>query len=88
MAYRHSKNDLHRSSDGAMIGGVCSGLSETLKIDVTIIRIIFIASLAIGGLGFWAYIILLVLLPNEQIYKEHKDSQNKEVFDIETKETE
>ena len=88
MAYRHPKNDLHRSKDGAIIGGVCSGLSETFKIDVTIIRVVFVVSLAIGGLGFWTYLILLLLLPKEEIYKKHEDNQNEEVIDVEVNETE
>ena len=39
MAYKDPKFSLYRSKDGAILGGVCSGLSESFKIDVTIIRI-------------------------------------------------
>ena len=41
MAYKDPKFSLYRSKDGAVLGGVCSGLSESFKIDVTIIRILF-----------------------------------------------
>ncbi len=63
MAYRDPNNNFHRSSDGAIIGGVCSGLSESLKIDVTIIRVIFLVLLVMGSVGFWLYIALWLLLP-------------------------
>ena len=43
MAYKDPKFSLYRSKDGAIVGGVCSGLSEHFKIDVTIIRILFLA---------------------------------------------
>ena len=45
MAYKDPKFSLYRSKDGAILGGVCSGLSESLKIDVTIIRILFLIPL-------------------------------------------
>ncbi len=32
MAYKDPKFSLYRSKDGAILGGVCSGLSESLKL--------------------------------------------------------
>ena len=34
MAYKDPKFSLYRSKDGAVLGGVCSGISESFKIDV------------------------------------------------------
>ena len=51
MAYKDPKFSLYRSKDGAILGGVCSGLSESLKIDVTIIRILFLIPLLVFGTG-------------------------------------
>ena len=49
-----------------MIGGVCAGLSEYFKIDVTIIRII-LAVMAFGyGSGIAVYLILWMLLPDKR----------------------
>ena len=45
MAYKDPKFSLYRSKDGAIVGGVCSGLSEHFKIDVTIIRILFLVTI-------------------------------------------
>lgn len=64
MAY-HSNNKLYRETTGGKIGGVCSGLSEYFRIDVSIIRIIF-ALLVLGwGSGLLLYIILWIILPDK-----------------------
>lgn len=64
MAY-HGPNRLYKTKDGAMIGGVCAGFSETLRMDVTLVRIIaIISSLALGS-GILIYIILWALLPDK-----------------------
>lgn len=56
---------LHRTSRGAMIGGVCAGLGEYFAVDPTLIRVIFIVLALIAGHGILLYIILWLLLPNE-----------------------
>lgn len=64
MAY-HSSNQLYRDRDSGMIGGVCAGLSEYFRIDVTIIRIIA-ALLVLGyGSGLLIYLVLWVILPDK-----------------------
>ena len=63
MAYHNPNNNFYRSKDGAVLGGVCSGLSESLKIDVIIIRILFLGLLILDSIGFWLYIALWILLP-------------------------
>jgi Putative stress-responsive transcriptional regulator len=42
------KKRLYRDPTGKMLGGVCSGLAAYFKIDVVIIRIIFIALMILG----------------------------------------
>ncbi|NLW14728.1 MAG: PspC domain-containing protein [Erysipelothrix sp.] len=64
MAY-HSNKKLYRDKSEAILGGVCAGLSEYFKIDVTIIRIILAALILIYGTGLLVYIILWVLLPEK-----------------------
>ncbi|HTR18765.1 MAG TPA: PspC domain-containing protein [Candidatus Paceibacterota bacterium] len=49
---------------GAVIAGVCAGLATYFDIDVTIVRIIFIAGTVLtSGLGILIYIALAVLVP-------------------------
>lgn len=45
------------------IGGVCSGLAAYFDIDVTLIRIVFLALLLAGSFGFWLYLIIWIVAP-------------------------
>jgi phage shock protein C len=48
-----------------MIWGVCGGLAKYFNIDPTIVRILFVISIFFGTLGFWAYIIMTIIVPLE-----------------------
>lgn len=54
---------LYKIRDGAMIGGVCTGLAAFLGIDVSIIRILFAFLTIVWGFGLLLYILMLVLIP-------------------------
>ncbi len=56
---------LYRSRSDRMIWGVCGGLAEYFDVDPTLIRIIAVLSLFIGGAGILAYIILAIVVPSE-----------------------
>ncbi len=56
---------LCRSRSDRMIGGVCGGLGEYLGIDPTFIRIFTFILIFGGGAGFWIYILLWFLIPEE-----------------------
>ena len=56
---------LTRSKSDRMVGGVCGGLGEYLGIDPTFIRIIFFIMVFGGGAGFWIYLLLWFLIPEE-----------------------
>ena len=56
---------LYRSRKDRKIWGVCGGLAEYFNIDPTIIRIVAVASLFCGSLGFWIYIIMAIVVPVE-----------------------
>ena len=62
MAYR-SENGIYKTQRGSMVGGVCAGLSEYFRIDVTIIRIIAIVLVFGWGAGLVLYLALWLLLP-------------------------
>lgn len=54
---------LYRSSRDRMLGGVAGGLAEYFEIDSTLIRILFVITLFIGGTGVLAYILLWIVVP-------------------------
>lgn len=54
---------LYRDSDDMVIAGVASGLGHYFNLDPLIFRVIFIASLFMGGLGILIYIILWITVP-------------------------
>ena len=57
---------LHRSSVDAMIGGVCGGLGEYFGIDPMLVRIAFVISALVNGLGIMVYIILWIIVPQRE----------------------
>jgi phage shock protein PspC (stress-responsive transcriptional regulator) len=56
---------LYRSRTDRKIWGVCGGLAKYFDIDPTIVRVIAVASLFVGTLGFWIYIIMTIVVPVE-----------------------
>lgn len=57
---------LYRIREGRRICGVCLGVAEYLDVDVTVVRLIWlVAALAGCSLGFWAYLICAVVLPDK-----------------------
>lgn len=59
------ENRLYRSRTDQMLGGVCGGLGQHLRIDATLIRLFFVL-LALGpGVGVILYLILWIIVPYE-----------------------
>ncbi len=56
---------LYRSRTDKKIFGVCGGLAKYFNVDPTIVRVVAVASLLVGTLGFWVYIILALVAPVE-----------------------
>ena len=54
---------LYRISDGAMLAGVCNGLSAHLNIDVSFVRVGFALLSIFWGTGLLVYVILAFILP-------------------------
>ncbi len=61
---------LYRNIDDQMLGGVASGLADYLDLDVTIVRLIFVALFFFGGNGLLIYIILWIITPVRPSYIE------------------
>ncbi len=60
-----SFSSLHKSRDGKLIAGVCSGLGKQFKMDPWVVRLLFILTNLAVGLGTIAYIVLAFILPSE-----------------------
>lgn len=59
-------NKLTKSKDRSLFG-VCGGIAKWLNLDVSLVRILFVlGAIFTGSLIFWAYILLALVLPNEE----------------------
>jgi phage shock protein C len=54
-----------RSTTDKKIAGVAGGLAAYFGLDPTLVRLGFVVSLAFGGLGLWAYIAALAVVPTD-----------------------
>ncbi len=61
---------LYRSKTDRMIGGVCGGLGEYFDVDPNVIRLLWVVVFLMGGSGLLIYIILWIILPEEDTVKE------------------
>lgn len=60
-----ARRTLYRSKYDRMIGGVCGGLAEYLGIHSTLVRLLWVCTIFLGGMGLVAYAAAWVLLsPN------------------------
>jgi phage shock protein C len=54
---------LMRSSRDKKLGGVCAGLADYFDLDPTIVRVVWLLAVLLGGTGILAYLILWIVLP-------------------------
>ena len=54
---------LYRIPEGRIIGGVCTGLGTYFNIDYTLIRLIWVLTILLAGIGFFAYLIAWIIIP-------------------------
>jgi phage shock protein PspC (stress-responsive transcriptional regulator) len=52
-----------RLGPGRQLSGVCLGLAERFRWNVTIVRLAFLLALFFHGLGFWVYVVLDLAMP-------------------------
>lgn len=62
-------NRLYRSRTDVILGGVCAGLAKYLGIDPTLVRLFFILITLAGGVGVLAYLILWIVVPQEDTFR-------------------
>jgi phage shock protein PspC (stress-responsive transcriptional regulator) len=65
---QQTRGSLYRNENDKLLGGVCSGIGAYLKIDTTLVRVLF-ALLAVGafGTGLVLYILLWAILPSRYL---------------------
>lgn len=57
---------LYRSSDEKLLFGVCGGIAEYFNVDVTWVRLAFVAATLIGGPGILLYLIGGIVIPRRR----------------------
>jgi phage shock protein C len=58
---------LYRSQSQRMWAGVCGGLAEYFNVDVTLMRVLFVAlTILSGGLGLLVYLAMWILIPDQR----------------------
>ena len=65
-------NNLYRSKQNSMIAGVAGGMAEYANLDVALMRLIWVLAFFAGGVGFLAYIICWIIIPEST----NEDNQN------------
>ena len=54
---------LYRSKKDKMIAGICGGIAEYFDVDSTLIRLLAVIFILLGGAGFVVYIIAWIIIP-------------------------
>jgi len=57
------KKKLYRSEKDSMIAGVCGGIAEYFDVDSTLIRLLTVIFVLLGGAGVVGYIIAWIIIP-------------------------
>ena len=72
---------LYRSQTDRVLFGVCGGLGKYFGIDPVIFRILFVIFLFIDGVGLIAYLIMILIIPNERgVGKDDKEKGEVDEF--------
>lgn len=71
---------LERSRRNRVIAGVCAGLADYFKIDIALMRVLFVVAAICGSFGFWMYVILWIVVPEENILGPGSSS-NERIYD-------
>jgi phage shock protein PspC (stress-responsive transcriptional regulator) len=70
---------LFRDSDRKVIGGVAGGVAAYLGIDITLVRVLFVVFTIAGGLGFFIYVVMWVILPEARTLTDKMQMQGEPV---------
>jgi phage shock protein C len=63
-----ARRKLMRPRNDRKIAGVCAGVAEFFDLDVTLVRVVWLLALILGGTGLLAYIVGWIVMPEEPEY--------------------
>ncbi len=61
-------NQLRRSLSDRWLGGVCGGIAQVTNVPTWVWRLVFTFGIVFAGSGLALYILLWILVPQEQLY--------------------
>jgi len=61
---------LYRRRENRVLGGVAAGLADYLHVDVALVRLVFVLAALAEGAGVLAYLILWLVMPEEETGEE------------------
>ena len=61
-------NALHRSISDRWLGGVCGGIAQVTGVAAWVWRLVFTLGIVFAGSGLLLYVLLWILVPQEQLY--------------------
>lgn len=56
---------LVRPRDDRMLAGVCAGIARYFTLDPTLVRVLWVLMVCLGGSGLLAYLICWIVIPEE-----------------------
>ena len=62
-----ARKRLVRPRQGRKIAGVCLGFAEYFDIDVTLVRLVWLVTVLMSGIGLIPYIIGWIVMPDEPL---------------------
>ncbi|MBR5962434.1 MAG: PspC domain-containing protein [Clostridia bacterium] len=74
---------LHKSTKDKKVAGVCGGIAEYLKVDSSIIRLVFMLMCFGWGTGLLAYIVSAIIFPVGDDTEEDEEEEEKETTETE-----
>ncbi len=78
-----SQKQLYRSLKDRRIAGIAGGLAEYFQVDSTMVRLLWLLSIFIGGGGVLAYLIAWIVIPEKPLTTESEitdiDTENSEI---------
>lgn len=74
---------LYRSRNDRIISGVCGGVAEYFSVDTTLIRLLWVITVLFAGTGVLAYILCIIIIPEEPMGKLNKKENINSDEDIE-----
>ena len=70
---------MYRDPDTRVLGGVASGIAAYFGVDITVIRLVFVLSIFLGGSGLILYLVLWIITPEANTITEKMQMQGEPV---------